>query len=69
MNTKLFEYDVVRSIRPLGKEVPGGTPGAVLMVFASAHPQYEVEFVNGAGESLAVLTVSEEDLELVERSD
>ncbi len=38
------------------------------MVFASAHPQYEVEFVDSAGESLAVLTVKEEDLELVQRA-
>jgi hypothetical protein len=69
MNTKFFEYDVVRSIRSLGEDVPSGTSGAVLMVFGSAHPQYEVEFVDGAGESLAVLTVKEEDLELVQRVD
>ena len=69
MNTKFFEYDVVRSTRPLGGDVPIATSGAVLMVFASAYPQYEVEFVDSAGDSLAVLTVKEEDLELVQRTD
>jgi hypothetical protein len=67
MNTKFLEYDVVRSTRPLGEGVPVGTSGAVLMVFASAHPQYEVEFVDSAGESLAVLTVKVENLELMQR--
>ncbi|GAA4012476.1 DUF4926 domain-containing protein [Actimicrobium antarcticum] len=69
MNTKFFEYDVVRSIRTLGEDVPSGTSGAVLMVFSSTHPQYEVEFVDAAGESLSVMTVKEEDLELVQRAD
>ncbi|PTU70394.1 DUF4926 domain-containing protein [Chromobacterium haemolyticum] len=68
MNTKFFEYDVVRSTCSLGDGVPRGTTGAILMVFASEHPQYEVEFVDSEGESLAVLTVKEEDLELVQRS-
>jgi hypothetical protein len=68
MNTKFFEYDVVRSIRPLSETIPNGTSGAVLMVFASAHPKYEVEFVDSAGESLAVLTVNEEDLELLQHT-
>ena len=39
------------------------------MVFASIHPQYEVEFVNNAGESLAVLTVKKDDLEFVQLAD
>jgi hypothetical protein len=68
MNTKFFEYDVVKSIRPLGDDIPRGTSGAVLIVFGATHPQYEVEFVNSEGESLAVLTVREEDLELVQRA-
>ena len=69
MNTKFFEYDVVKSVRCIGEEVPGGTSGTVMMVFASIQPKYEVEFVNNAGESLAVLTVNEDDLELVKRAD
>lgn len=67
MNTKYFEYDVVQSIRSLSENVPVGTSGAVLMVFQSIHTHYEVEFVDNAGESLAVLTVKEDDLELVQR--
>jgi Domain of unknown function (DUF4926) len=69
MNAKFFEYDIVKSIRSLGEDVPVGTSGAVLMVFASIHPQYEVEFVDNLGESLAVLTVKEEDLEFVQHAD
>ncbi|MDY7548914.1 DUF4926 domain-containing protein [Glaciimonas sp. Gout2] len=69
MKTKFFEYDVVRSIRSLAPDVPSGTSGAVLMVFASMHPQYEVEFVDNVGDSLAVLTVKEDDLELVQRTE
>ena len=68
MNTKFFEYDIVRSTRPLTDSVVSGTIGAILMVYASEGPQYEVEFVDSEGESLAVLTVLEEDLELVRRS-
>jgi hypothetical protein len=67
MNAKFFEYDVVRLIRSLGENAPSGTFGTVLIVFTSTNPQYEVEFVNSAGESLSVLTVNEEDLELVGR--
>jgi hypothetical protein len=69
MNTKFSEYDVVKSSRSLTEDVPSGTLGAVLMVFASIHPQYEVEFVNNAGESLALLTVKEDDLEFVQLAD
>ncbi len=67
MNTKFSEYDVVRSTRALGEDVSSGTSGAVLMAFASMHPQYEVEFFDMAGESIAVLTVDEDDLELIQR--
>ncbi|WP_159675136.1 DUF4926 domain-containing protein [Andreprevotia sp. IGB-42] len=68
MNQKFFEYDVVRSIRSFAG-VPLGTSGAVLMVFASDLPHYEAEFVDSTGESLAVLTVKEDDLERVQRAD
>ena len=56
-----------QSVGMIRHPVPIRTAGGVLMVFASGHPQYEVEFVDSAGESLAVLTVNEEDLELVQR--
>ncbi len=69
MSTKFNEYDVVRSIRSLGEGIPSGTSGAVVMVFASMHPECEVEFVDIEGDSIAVLTVKEDDLELVQRAD
>ena len=68
MNTKFSEYDVVKSTRSLSDVVPRGTSGAVLLVFKSVHPQYEVEFIDNTGESLAVLTVKEVDLELLQRA-
>jgi hypothetical protein len=64
MNTKFLEYDVVRLIHSLTKDIPKGTLGTVLIVFAQQHPRYIVEFIDDAGESLAVLTVDEKDLEL-----
>ncbi|MQA18799.1 DUF4926 domain-containing protein [Rugamonas rivuli] len=67
MKTKFLDYDVVKSVRSLNKNVPKGTLGAVLMVFESTNSRYEVEFVNDAGDSLAVLTVDEKDLELAQR--
>lgn len=67
MKTKFLDYDVVRSVRSLDQNVPKGTSGAVLMVFESANSRYEVEFVSDAGETLAVLTVDEKDLELIQR--
>lgn len=67
MDAQFVEYDVVRSTRSLSDVVPLGTRGAVLMVFPSAHPQYEVEFIDQEGKPVAVLTVHESDLELIER--
>lgn len=68
MRKKFHEYDVVKSRRPLDGCVPAGALGAILMVFDGDEPNYEVEFVDNAGESLAVLTVSEADLEFVGRA-
>ena len=58
----LEEYDIVKAIKPLNDLVPEGTLGSVLIVFDSNPIEYEVEFVNKAGESIAVLTVSQNDL-------
>ena len=61
------EYDVVKAARAIDDIVPEGTTGAILMIFNDAKTrEYEVEFVDDAGESLAVLTVPEGDLILVE---
>jgi len=69
MNTKFLDYDVVKSTKALCANVPENTLGAVLMIFPSKPPEYEVEFVDSKGESIAVLTVKESDLSLVQRDD
>jgi hypothetical protein len=66
MKTTFLDYDVVKARRQLAGEVPPGTIGTVLMVFTSEPTSYEVEFVDVAGDSLAVLTVLEGDLEFVQ---
>lgn len=68
MRTKFLDYDVVKALRSLEENVPKGTLGAVLMVFESEHSHYEVEFVDCDGDSLAVMTVDEINLELVQRA-
>lgn len=65
MKTNFLEYDIVRSTRALGTSIPSKTEGAILMVFDSTNPQYEVEFIGDDGDSLAVMTVEQKDLELV----
>lgn len=68
------EYDVVQLLRPLPEyNLPAGSRGAVVMDYTkysdkSLPPAYEVEFTDGHGVTLAVVTVYEEDLEVVERS-
>jgi hypothetical protein len=54
----LKEYDVVRLICDLGTKGPKeGTRGAVVMIHPSDPPEYEVEFVDEEGNTLAVETV------------
>ncbi len=61
MKTKrLQEYDVVELCKALpGIDVPIGTRGTILIVYDSALPEYEVEFVEPTGDTLALLTVKE----------
>jgi hypothetical protein len=68
MKPIFLDYDVVRSRRRLGTVVPQGATGAVLMVFATTPPSYEVEFVDSEGASLEILTVIEADLDFVQRA-
>jgi hypothetical protein len=54
------EYAVVRLECDLeAKGLKAGTRGAVVMVYPCEPPQYEVEFVDDDGNTLAVETVSE----------
>jgi hypothetical protein len=67
MKPTFLDYDVVKARARLASAVPPGTIGTVLMVFATERPSYEVEFADASGESLAVLTVTEDDLTFVQR--
>ena len=54
------EYDCFRLTKPF-EEIPVGTRGVVLMVFADAQPEYEVEFPDGKGGNLgSTFTLSED---------
>ncbi len=62
------EYDVVQ----LKQDLPSAgliadTIGTVLMVYPSDPVEYEVEFVDKDGNTLAILTMREDQLELVKR--
>jgi hypothetical protein len=65
------EYDVVRLINPLPDyDLPAGSKGTVVMEFAktsggAVQRQYEVEFVDDDGVTLALATVLQDDLEVV----
>jgi hypothetical protein len=45
-----------------------GTVGSIVMVYTtnSTNPEYEVEFVDSDGYTLALLTLQEDDIELVD---
>lgn len=68
------EYDVVQLLRPLPEHnLPAGARGAVVLGYTkdadkSLPAAYEVEFTDGHGVTLAVVTVYEEDLQVVSRS-
>lgn len=62
------EYDVVK----LKKDIPSsglvaGAIGAIVMVYSSNPPEYEVEFVDQDGNTLALVTLSEDEIELVKK--
>lgn len=61
----LREYDVVRLLRPLPEHrLPAGAIGAIVMVYPSPLA-YEVEFADAQGVTIALVTLSEEDLERI----
>ena len=60
----LSEYDVVR-LRTDLDHLKAGTKGAVVGVYSGDPPEYEVEFVSDSGETLAVKTVTAEQIEKV----
>lgn len=62
------EYQVVRLKHPLSG-VSAGAIGAVVMVYESDPPGYDVEFTDAHGVTLALLTLRDEDLEGVPQQD
>jgi hypothetical protein len=76
----LHEHDVVKTTKPFSSNAPNawpvgtditlptGTIGAIVMVFTDDAPNYayEVEFVDEDGGTLALLTLQEEDITLVQ---
>lgn len=73
------EYDIVRLLRPLPEyNLPAGSTGTVVMDYTkydyaklsgkSLPPAYEVEFADAHGVTQALVTIREEDLEVVQRS-
>lgn len=62
----LKEYDVVKAKKNLSAPVSQGCPGAVVLVYQEPTIGYEVEFVDREGDTLDVLTVYPDDIELSE---
>lgn len=63
-------HQVVRVIRDAPEQgVAKGMVGAVLQVFEFPERAYEVEFVDSEGRTVIQATLTEEDLEVVGKSD
>ena len=60
--TKLRLYDVVR-LRAGRPAVGTSTKGTIVMVYGGDPEEYEVEFVDDEGATLALLTLRADDLE------
>ncbi len=74
----LHEYDVVKTTKsfssngsnawPIGTDttLPLGTVGTIVMVYTndSINYEYQVEFLDGEGGTLALLTLQEDDVTL-----
>ena len=63
------EYDSVETTEALEPDIPAGTRGAIVMVYPSEPAEYEVEFVDGDGRTLAVRTVEEWKLRRADGAD
>jgi len=59
------EYDVVQAKRNLSQSILKGSRGAVLMIFDEPNLAYEVEFVDEEGETIDIITVYPNDLEVI----
>ena len=59
------EYDVVKATKMLSDSIAMGCRGTVVMVHTKPTLGYEVEFVDDNGETLDILTVYQDDVELL----
>lgn len=65
----LWEYQRVRLRHPI-PPLERGALGTIVMAYDfTSLPGYEVEFVNDAGVTLALLTLHDEDIEDADRSE
>ena len=61
---KFSEYDVVKlKIDDVSSDLKAGTKGTIVLTYKSVEPHYEVEFCDDAGNTLAIVAMSEEKLE------
>jgi len=58
------EYDVVKSKKKLSSKVPKGLTGTIVMDYSNSN-DFEVEFFDNNKETVDVITVNKEDLELI----
>jgi len=58
------EYDVVLASHDINDKVHKGSKGTILIVYDSNPNQYEVEFIDNQGNTLDILTVKQNDIEV-----
>ena len=63
------EYDYVELAEDLDPTLHAGTRGAIVMVYPSSPPEFEVEFVNEQGDTLSIRTVKESQIRKVKVPD
>lgn len=56
------EYDYVELIETLDSSLQRGTRGAIVMVYDGSPAEYEVEFVDPDGRTIALRTVKESQI-------
>lgn len=59
------EYDLVTAKNNLSDRVLQGSRGTIVLVYQEPVLGYEVEFIDNEGETLNVLTVFPDDIELL----
>ena len=56
------EYDIVKAVKNINDLVLIGTIGTVVMIYQRPSLGYEVEFINDAKETIAVITVKPDEI-------